>query len=688
MNFLTQLVRRLATATALWCSLSTVTQAQVIRLGSSSAAPIAPAPTGDPAYTCLPTSSSAVQTLYFDPQNSAATDIRWRLEGDYTLVNTPSLNTNTVQFTPSGYGKLRVSVDYYTLTGTATGPSTCDGTVLTCTYPVRSRTTVVTEFFKSFPASAYVLKGPTCVPADNPSVVYSVNPALISTLAQINKGIGTDSYIWSAVYTSGPHTGESVPLSLSGDGSTAFIRGNEGGPGTGDLTGSFALTLQAGKCNEGTKTTLHVTVAPNIADALPGFASSCLPIGQTSTTFSLATLAGVNYTLSSTVGSLSPTTVAGDGRTKTITLSELTETNMGTVTVVGVGGPGTCFGTQTSIQTLRRQLLRFDFSVFHSDPHWSYITSDTGNSLGSLTVLGYLFSCLTPNSTATLTLQNAPVGGQAVIWTVSGANWSIASGQGTANVIVNTGAGPGSVSVVADGCGNGITNQTLDVTSPIPSCSVSIANAGGTTPGCAFTATAAGRCPAESNRFMAWRLYDGTTLVETKMIPQGTQLNPEVTFEYQNNIMGTARVAVDIASNNMQWLVDEDDPSYVYTWPCRVATYSTDNLTFVACSSRGRKPALSKSVGAAGTGIGQDAVRAYPSPTGAVLQVELAPRRGAPKGPTKLSLVDLLGRVQQTATTSQASATLDVSRLAEGVYTLRAELPDGRIINQSVHVKH
>ena len=150
--------------------------------------------------------------------------------------------------------------------------------------------------------------------------------------------------------------------------------------------------------------------------------------------------------------------------------------------------------------------------------------------------------------------------------------------------------------------------------------------------------------------------------------------------------MGTARVAADIASNNIGVLVEEGEHSYIYTWPCDIATYSTDNLTFVACSSRGGRPALSKSVGAAG--LGQDAVRAYPNPTGAVLQVARAPMRGAPKGPTKLSLVDLLGRIQQTAKTSQASATLDVSRLVEGVYTLRVELPDGRIINQSVHVKH
>lgn len=639
MKFLTKMVLRVAAATALLCSLGAPAQAQVIRLGSTSGAPIAPTP---PAYTCIATSSSAVQTLYFDPQTSGATDINWRLEGDYTLVSTPPLNATTVQFKPTGYGKLRVSVDYYINTGTTTGPITCGGSTITCTYPVRSFATAVTEFYKTFPTSAYLVKGPTCVPANNPSVVYSVSPALISTDAQIQTGIGTDSYLWTATYTSGPLINQAVPLAVSG--ATAVIQGNEAGLGTGDLKGSFTITVQVGKCNANTVTTTNVTVAPNLGNNITGF-PSCVPIGTTSASFSLATQTGVNYTLSTQIGTLSSTSIVGNGSPQTISLSNLGTTATGNVTIIGVGGPAACFGTQTSILYIGRQLV-------------------PGTGVGQNQIPQ---TCVAASGTTTLTLTNPPVG-QPLTWSISGSGWNIVSGQGTASIGVTPGTGSATVSVQAGSCGGGIVTKTIGVSGPVAGCSFSIANSGGSTPGCSFTASAVGSCPTNNNRFTAWRLYDGTTLLETKTISGSAQFTPSVSFDYSSNITGTARVDVDVANTSAGG-------------QCLSATYSTTGLDFVACFF-GRAANTALSTGTSSTK--QNAVRVYPNPTGAQLQVDLVPT----KGTTTLSLVDALGRVQQTTTTTQAHATLDVSRLAEGVYTLRATLPDGNVSSQKVLVKH
>jgi hypothetical protein len=644
MHLLTKMVLRVAAVTALVCSLGAPAQAQVIRLGSTVSDPIAPLPTGNPAFTCIPTSSSTVQTLYFDAQGSGATDINWRLEGDHTLVSTPPLNGTTVQFYPSGYGKLRVTVEYYINTGTTTGPITCGGSTITCTYPVRSRATVVTEFYKTFPKSAYTVKGPTCVPANNPSVVYSVSPNLISTDTQIQTGIGTDSYTWTAQYTSGPDLGSAVTLDVSG--ATAVVKGNEDGNPSSLLTGSFDITVQVGRCNSAPtdKTTISVTVAPNLGNNITGF-PSCVPIGTTSASFSLATQTGVNYTLSTSVGTLSSTSITGNGSSQSITISNLGTTATGNVTIIGVGGPTACFGTQTSILYVGRQLV-------------------PGTGAGQNQIPQ---TCVAATGTTTLTLSNPPVG-QTLNWTISGSGWNIVSGQGTASIGVTPGTGSATVSVQAGTCSGGIVTKTIGVSGPVTGCSFIIANSGGSTPGCSFTASADGPCPTNNNRFTVWKLYDGNNFLETKTITGSAQFTPSVSFDHASDITGTARVDVTVVNT-------------AAGGQCLSDTYSTTGLDFVACFfGRGANTAL----GTGASSTKQNAVRVYPNPTGAQLQVDLVPT----KGTTTLSLVDALGRVQQTTTTTQAHATLDVRRLAEGVYMLRATLPDGNVSSQKVLIKH
>jgi hypothetical protein len=665
MNFLTKLTLRAATALTLLCGAGATTQAQVIRLGNSTAAPIAPLPTGNPAYTCIATSSSAVQTLFFDPQSSGATDISWRLEGDYTLVSTPPLNGPTVQFNPTGYGKLRVSVDYYVNTGFTTGNITCGGSTVTCTYPVRSRVTVVTEFFKTFTQAqaGFALKGPTCVPANNPSVVYSVEPKLISTTAQIQSGIGVDDYFWTVKYADNQ---VGVPFTVTGDGSAIIIQGTEPGAANA-LTRSFTVQVQVGKCNV-PGSVVPVTVSSDLGSstAITNF-PVCVPIGSTTNrTFTLNTVANVTYTLNTTIGTLSSSGVAAGTNitipsssangSVTVTLAGITATNTGAITITGVGNGG-CFGTQTVIKPVTRQLVPGTLS--------------TQNQISQ--------NCVAPApANTTLTLTNAPVG-QAINWTISGTGWSIISGQGTANLTVRPGTGSATVTAQAGGCSGGVVSKSIGISGPVAGCSFDIVNSNedqGAAPGCSFTAEVAtgSTCPTNSNRFTAWRLYDGaiTTPLETKTVPTGVgQFTASISFDYQGTLSGTARVEVDVVNTSAGG-------------PCLGATYSTSNLNFVPCSFGFRGSSSSLNSAQSATSTAQTLVRAYPNPTGAELRIDLS----STKGKTKLALVDALGRVQQMATTSQAHSTLDVSRLADGIYTLRAELPNGKTVNQAVHVKH
>jgi len=73
----------------------------------------------------------------------------------------------------------------------------------------------------------------------------------------------------------------------------------------------------------------------------------------------------------------------------------------------------------------------------------------------------------------------------------------------------------------------------------------------------------------------------------------------------------------------------------------------------------------------------------YPVPADAFLALELAPGTG----PVQLALLDALGRVVRTTTTSTTRATLDVRNLPDGTYTLRAQTREG-VLTRPVLVQH
>ena len=75
----------------------------------------------------------------------------------------------------------------------------------------------------------------------------------------------------------------------------------------------------------------------------------------------------------------------------------------------------------------------------------------------------------------------------------------------------------------------------------------------------------------------------------------------------------------------------------------------------------------------------------YPNPTSGSLNIDL-PLQAGETG--KLTLTDATGRQHLVSSTKEARAKLDVSKLPQGVYTLRAELTSGKVLTQKVVVSH
>lgn len=647
---------------------SLTTSAQTITLNSSaSAAANATAlPTaGSPGYACVNYSATSPltneQTLVFTPGANNEVVDKWIIQGEATASSgySSGMNGNTFKFYPTGFGKARITVSYYYDNGSY--PVYCSGGPLLCngqqvTQPIRSYASKSFDFFKTFTMAqaGFAIKGPTCVPINNPSVVYTVDPPVISTVNQIRTGIDIDTYEWQVQYAD---NNANVPFAQTGDGSSIIIQGREGAI-LGDITRSFNVRVKVGKCNSYTSNTL-VTVAPNIngdigAGTSPVAFPACLPITTTttSTNFTLLVRPNVDYTLTSSVGTISPTTIAaGTGGTQTITISGIGATASGLVTITGVGNTGSCFGTQSFAKRLDRQLVT------------------TINTVSP--------SCVSANANTTFTLASAPTGGETVTWNATGTGWYVVS-QTTSSAVIHSGAGTGTVTVQAGSCAT--ITKSVGISAPLAGCTFDIVNSGGTSnPGCGFTASVAAgsTCPTNNaNKFVKWRLYDLSTsprtLIETVDLTSfpALQNSPSVSFSSQLDFIGTAQVEVDVVNT-------------ATGGSCLKDTYKSPdnaNLDFVHCPTGGRSTLGTSTA----TASERDGLRAYPNPAGGTLQVDIT----LPRGTAKLTLLDAVGRVYHTSTTDKAHSTLDVSRLAEGIYMLQVQLPGGKVVTQSVQVKH
>lgn len=150
--------------------------------------------TPTPQYCVAPgTSTSTPITFTFTlPSGISASDVSWRVAGDFSLVTGfPQGTTGTTfQVRPVGKGKMRVTVNYYTVACQSVTYD-CGGGTTMAVIPVRSTATRSFDFFKSFTTPATDIFGPTCVLAGS-SVVYSVPPVLSGT-NQLSAGIGVDT---------------------------------------------------------------------------------------------------------------------------------------------------------------------------------------------------------------------------------------------------------------------------------------------------------------------------------------------------------------------------------------------------------------------------------------------------------------------------------------------------------------
>jgi hypothetical protein len=388
--------------------------------------------------------------------------------------------------------------------------------------------------------------------------------------------------------------------------------------------GTFKLRLKVGACNTFQR---EITVSP--IPPKPVFVSppSCRPSSDTSPfNLTISSLAGVTYTWN-----VPPTwTISPANATTGLLATGATQTVSitpdanGGDVTVTASNGGTC-GSQTERFTLKRQL----------NPAVSTITNVpacfTLNQQYNLGVSG-----AANNSTFTWSI---PAG-----FTGNGVAGPITVTTPTPNILVSaTGSSNATISVTSDGCGGGVVSALLRVSG---------------TNGCTFSLTDLDCATIRVNATSGTGCLPttGTTYVwETPGNP--TQTTTTRTVSFPNNVNGTVTVTITNPSTCLRVVV-----SAPFNSPL--------------CAGRPASGGASSPAGAVNT---------FPNPTGGKLNVDL-PLKGGEQA--TLVLTDIAGRQQLQTTTQQAHGTIDLGRLPNGVYTLRAELPNGKVVTQKVVIRH
>ncbi len=658
---------RVALAATVFCALSLTASAQAVSAtwGGSTTNPLLDITAPTPPTYCIAqgtTSANDVVFTFTPPSGTIASDVSWRVAGDFVGVSPQGQTGNSFTVrSGAGFGKMRVTVTYLTDGVCVPRTFTCaPNPSTTILVPSKTVNTRSFDFFKTFPNSAWNIKGPTCLPANNPSVVYSVDPALISTTTQIQSGVGTDNYDWTVTYTAGGNVAFTTP----GDGSAIVLAGDD--PTTpiqeGVLTGSFIVNVKVGKCNLSTGKQITVNVATPIAAVITNNTLTCKPIGSaTNAGFTIGNQNGVTYTLTSIGGLIvSPTSIASSVATGTtaITVSGITNTNTGSVIVTAVGNTGTCFGNQTVTLPLTR--------VLAAGPN--VITP----------------TCVTPSTANTIfTLFNAPVG-QNVTYTLSGTGWVFTGGgttttNATGTVSVTTGAGQGTLSAtvtpVVMGCTSPTISQVVKVRSP-GSCSWTIdgsANDGsyrmvGSTPACYPTRSSSDPLGRPQDPAVT---YSFTAVVPAFMGAPGytdTFNNRPANF-FDNGLGAPYPPGTSITATVLSPLT---------------CLFGTITVGFRPAPGGGGQP-NNTAPASQRTILEREDIAAFPNPADGVMKVELA---RVVRGDAHVTLLDATGRVALQQTTASALATLDTRTLSAGLYTLRVRLASGNVFTQHVSISH
>ena len=510
-------------------------------------------------------------------------------------------------------------------TGLGRGQIVANYTIGTCTqFPVYY------EVNKLFSTTEPII-GPECV-LPGGAYTWSIKP-IISSATQIGAQIGIDKYTWKIDAVSG--TPPDLPTdadSYSGDLSAIRIVMPAN-------VGAFTLSVKVGDCND-FGPSISVRPSPPTPVFIAG--PSCRPTSDVSAfNITITSLPGVKYTWN-----VPPTwTINTPGANTGIIASSTTSTinvtpdaNGGDITVTASNG-GSC-AEPTARYTLKRQLS--PSAAFSGIP-----------------------ACFTVNTPYTISV--APVANNSKFY------WSIPSGYsgngtpgpavvetGSSSIsIVATTSATGRLAVSSDQCGDPavVPNQSGVISATL--------KASGDN-GCTY-----GWMPTSCG------VLQLTSGVSTCLPVYSSSLNPGVTYTFSspNNPAVTQKSRSYAPDNGLTNEIITVTVKNTTAGSCFEANFMLGPITLAPCAARP----------APGGSTSKTPLMVYPNPTSGSLNIDL-PLQAGETG--KLTLTDATGRQHLVSSTKEARAKLDVSKLPQGVYTLRAELTSGKVLTQKVVVSH
>jgi hypothetical protein len=478
---------------------------------------------------------------------------------------------------------------------------------------------------KRFTTSTPIV-GPDCV-EQNVAYTWSVNP-LISTPSQIAAQIGIDNYEWAVEPVTPGGIVPTIPSQTAGNPLNSY---------SGDFSairlvmppgvGAFRIKVKVGACNTfATGQTSLVNVSPPI----PVFTPAQLCRASTNNTpfvLSISTVVGATYTWGIPPGwSISPATA---------TLGIIADSTRQRVTITPNAASG---GTVTVVaragQNCTEKTAKFELK----------------RELNPAQSITNVPPCLTQGVTYQLGISNTASNS---VYT-----WSIPAGYtgngvaGPASVqtaipalaVVATGQTQGTLSVSSDGCTSGSLTALLRVNGT-NGCTYSLTNLECAT--IRVNATAGTNCLPATGTTYVWQNAGNPTQTTTTR-----------TVTFPNSVSGNVTVTITNPAICLRAVV-------------------TQPITSPLCAGR--------STGTPKDGNASGGVKTFPNPTGSKLNLDLPLTAGQQ---ARLIVSDATGRQQLKTTTREARSALDLSSLPNGIYTLRAELPTGKVVTQKVVVRH
>ena len=270
-----------------------------------------------------------------------------------------------------------------------------------------------------------------------------------------------------------------------------------------------------------------------------------------------------------------------------------------------------------------------------------------------------------------VSVSNAPAN-TPLVWALP-AGWSFAPGSATnaASVTLTAGTAGGTIGVSAvggAGCNDPVTPATVNVTGagscPATSYTITRDNVLSTSPGFNKKFTLGG-VPLSC-------LPDG----------QGNSANGITYVWTADKVGGGTQTTTNYADGTVSFGVQVPPGGFISVIITNTNTCFNVSLPTRAVARQAAPGASSPTTKTTGPQLSS-----YPNPSGEVLNVGLSGITEA-TGTARLVLVDVLGRVVQETTANQDTSQLNTGKLPNGIYTLRAVLPNGKSMSQAVQVQH